>query len=86
LSIQSTGVFWASFPPGRQTVLTKVWNPATRPGQITIAVNGNTATGPVAIPAGQTLDLRSPLPAGATDISVRYTGAKTLVLLETRFE
>ena len=39
-----------------------------------------------AIAPGQTVELRSPLPAGATEVSVRYTGTKTLVLLETRFE
>ncbi|HOC56746.1 MAG TPA: glycoside hydrolase family 2 TIM barrel-domain containing protein [Verrucomicrobiota bacterium] len=81
-----SGVFWASLPPGRKSVLTKVRNPATRPGQLTITVNGKTVTGPTAIAAGQTVDLRSPLPADATEVSVRYAGTKTLVLLETRFE
>ncbi len=81
-----SGVFWASLPPGRKTVLTKVRNPADRPGQLTITVNGKTATGPTAVAAGQTVELRSPLPAGATKVSVGYTGTKTLVLVETRFE
>ena len=81
-----SGVFWASLPPGRKTVVTKVKNPATRPGQLTIAVNGKAVTGPTTIAAGQTVELRSPLPADATDVSVRYTGTKTLVLLETAFE
>jgi hypothetical protein len=85
-SAVGSGVFWASLPPGRKTVLTRVKNPAASPGQLTIAINGNTATGPATIASGQTLDLRSALPAGVTDVSVRYTGAKTLVLLETRFE
>ncbi len=79
-------MFWASLPPGRKTILTKVKNPTTSPGQLTIAINGKTATGSATIPAGQTVNLRSPLPAGATDVSVRYTGTKTLVLLETSFE
>ena len=85
-SASGSGVFWASVPPGRQTVLTRVTNPATRPGPLTIAVNGNAVTGPVTIPAGQTVNLRAPLPSGVTTVSVRYTGAKTLVLLETSFE
>ncbi|MGD0260614.1 MAG: glycosyl hydrolase family 79 C-terminal domain-containing protein [Verrucomicrobiota bacterium] len=85
-SAVGSGVFWASLPPSRKTVLTKVKNPAASPGQLTIAINGNTATGPVTIPASQTLNLRSPLPAGVTNVSVRYTGPKTLVLLETSFE
>ena len=81
-----SGVFWASLPPGRKTVLTKVKNPTTSPGQITISVNAKAATVPTTIPAGQTVELRSPLPADATDVSVSYTGTKTLVLLETSFE
>jgi hypothetical protein len=85
-SATGSGVFWASLPPGRKTVLTKVKNPTTSPGELTIAVNGKTTTGQVTIPAGQTMELRSPLPVGATDVSVRYTGTKTLVLLETAFE
>ena len=85
-SATGSGVFWATVPPERKIMLTKVRNPATSSGQLTIAINGNTATGPVTIPAGQTADLRSPLPAGATDLSVRYTGTKKLVLLETGFE
>src|ERR1019366_7827373 len=58
----------------------------TSPGQLMIAVNGTTATGPATIPAGQTLELRSSLPDGATHISVRYTGTKTLVLLGTALD
>jgi hypothetical protein len=80
------GVFWASFPAGRTTVVTKVKNPATGPGKLTITINGKTAVGPATIAPGQTVDLRSPLPAGATGVSVRFTGTKTLVLQETRFE
>ena len=71
---------------GRKTVLTKIKNPTTSSGQLTIAINGKTVVGPATIPAGQTVNLRSPLPDGATDVSVRYTGAKTLVLLETSFQ
>jgi hypothetical protein len=81
-----SGVFWARLPPGRTSVLTRVRNPSNTPGQLAIAVNGITATGPVTIAAGQAMDLRSPLPAGVTDVSVRYTGTKTLVLADTSFE
>ena len=81
-----TGVFWASLPSGRKVALTKVKNPTTRPAQLAIAINGKAAASPTTIAAGQTMELRSPLPAGATDVSVSYTGTKTLVLLETTFE
>ena len=66
--------------------MTKVENAATKPGQLSIAVNEKTGGDSATIPPGQTVELRSPLPAGATDVSVRYTGTKTLVLLETSFE
>ena len=67
-------------------MLTKVENPSANPGQLTIAVNGTVAAALATVAPGQTLELRAPLPAGTTDVSVRYTGTKTLVLLETRFE
>jgi hypothetical protein len=58
----------------------------TSPAQLTIAVNGETAGNSTAIPAGRTVELRSPLPDGSTCVSVHYTGTKSLVLLETAFE
>jgi hypothetical protein len=85
-SDSGSGVFWASLPPGRKTVITKVRNPATKPGQLSVDVNGKTVTGAATIAAGQTVELSAPLPAGTREVSVRYTGTKTLVLLETRFE
>ena len=85
-SATGEGVFWASLPPGRKTVVTKVRNPAAAPGQLTVAINGKPAAGPTTIAPGQTVDLRAPLPPGATRVSVRFTGTKTLVLQETRFE
>jgi hypothetical protein len=81
-----SGIFWARLPPGKTEVVTKVKNPASTAAQLTVAINDKIAGAPAAIPAGQTVEFRSPLPAGATDVSVRYTGAKTLVLLETRLE
>ena len=68
------GVLGQSIPKGRKVVLTKVKNPGTRPGQLTIAVNEKTVTGPTTIAVGQTVDLTSPLPADTTEVSVRYTG------------
>ena len=51
-----------------------------------LGLNDKTVTDSASIGAGQTVELRSPLPAGVTDLSVRYTGTKMLVLLETTFE
>jgi beta-galactosidase len=81
-----SGVFWARISPDRKSVVTRVKNPTTKPAQLTITVNGKSPSEPTTIGAGQTVDLRSPLASAPTDISVRYTGTKTLVLLETSFE
>ena len=58
----------------------------TSPAQLTRAVNGKTAGSTAAIPAGRTVELRSPLPDGSTYVPVRYTGTRSLVLLETAFD
>jgi beta-galactosidase len=82
-----SGVFWASLPPGRKTMVTKAKNPTDKPAQLSIALNGKTAgAGATTIPPGKTVELGLPLPAGVTDVSVQYTGTKKLVLLETSFE
>ena len=38
------------------------------------------------IPAGKTITIRTPIPKGVTELSIRYTGHKQLVILETSFE
>ena len=81
-----SGFFWARIPDGKRVVVTKVRNPTSKAGELTIAINEKVATGPVTLSAGQTVDFRSLLPAGVADVSVRYTGTKTLVLLETSFQ
>lgn len=85
-STTGSGIFWARLPPGRKTVLTKVKNPAASPAHLTVAVNGTSAGSSIAVAPGQTVDMRSPLPPDAGEVSVRYTGTKALILLETRFE
>ena len=85
-SENGSGLFWAWLPAGKTSVLTKVRNPSPTAGQLTIAVNGTNAGGLQTIAAGQTVELRAALPAGVTNVSVRYTGTKRLVLTETRFE
>ncbi len=81
-----SGVFWARIPPGKRAVVTKVKNPVSSAAQLSVSINEKTVTGPLSVAAGQSLQLRSPLAAGTTNVSVRYTGTKTLVLLETSFE
>jgi hypothetical protein len=81
-----SGVFWARIARGKTTMVTKVRNPAASAGQLSIEINGQSATKPVTVPAGQTVESRSPLLPATTEVSVRYTGTKSLVLEETQFK
>ncbi len=83
---KGTGIFWARIPVGKKAVLTKVENPSEVDGEIEVVVNGQKVTEATTIAAGKTEVLRSELPDDVTEVSVRYTGHRTLVLLETRFE
>jgi hypothetical protein len=80
-----TGRFWVRLPGGRKSVVTKVENPTGKAGRLQVSVNGKSAA-PADVPAGQTVLARAPIPEGATELEVGYTGDKGLVLLETSFE
>ncbi len=84
-----SGIFWARIPAGKKTVVTRVKNPTKQAGTLAVEINGKRVAGPAGIPGGKIVRLESNLPAGTTeltDLSVRYTGDKGLVLLETAFE
>jgi beta-galactosidase len=81
-----SGAFWARVPTGTTAVVTKVENPTEDDAELEVAVNGSGEEGASIIPAGQTETIRRDIPAGATQVSVRYAGDKRLVLLETAFE
>ena len=34
---------------------------------------------------GLAITIRTPIPSGATDLGIRYTGARDLIILETEF-
>jgi hypothetical protein len=80
-----TGIFYVTIPSGRRTVVSKVRNPSKDAGELVVEVNGKKGEA-TKIPAGQTVTIRSSIPGGATDIGVRYTGEKDLVIEETSFE
>lgn len=65
-------------------VVTRVENPTDQPAKIKVDVNG---AGPAAVdvPAGKTITVQTPIPGSATDLAVKYTGEKSLVILETDF-
>ena len=79
-----SGVFWASVPPDRRNVITKVNNPTTKPAVLRVDVNDLKGE-PHEITPGQTIDITSPIPTGATDVGVRYTGGRELVIIQTTF-
>jgi hypothetical protein len=79
-----SGNFYATIPAGRTKVINKIENPTNEPAQLKIEVNGKSST--ATVPAGRTIDIESPVTGGATDVGVRFTGDKELVILETRFE
>lgn len=80
-----TGVFYVRVPAGRRFVVSKVNNPEKQGGKMEVSVNGQGGQ-TTAISAGQTMTIRTPISGAGRDLSVRYTGTKTLVILETSFE
>ena len=80
-----SGVFYATIPPGRKSVVTKVKNATTRPTSLRVDVNGAQGKA-INVPVKKTITIRTPIPGGASDVGVRYTGGKELIILETRFQ
>lgn len=81
-----TGIFYARIPAGRRFVISKVQNPGKKSGKMEVAVNEKSGGSAAAISPGKISILRTPIPGNATEVSVRYTGDKDLVILETAFE
>lgn len=82
----ASGSLWVRVPPGRTRIVTRVENPSAQTASLTVEINGKPAGSPASIPSRQTVTLQAPLPAGQTELAVRYTGSKSLALLETSFE
>ena len=85
-SPNGSGFFWASIPPGKNRVTTKVQNPTAKDIVLTVAARDGVAGNPSNVPAHQTITVRTPLPPNATDVRVSYKADKDLVILETSFE
>ena len=81
-----TGTFYARLPTGRKTMITTVRNNGTADGTLRVEINGSAAGEPAPVKPGETITVRSPLPANATDVEIKYVGEKHLVLEETAFE
>jgi hypothetical protein len=79
-----SGVFYATIPSGRRHVVTRVKNATTRPASLRVDVNGVQGK-TVTVPVKKTATIRTPIPGGATNVGVRYTGGKELIVLDTGF-
>jgi hypothetical protein len=84
-SAEGTGIFWATIPSGRNKVVTKVRNDGKEVMKLRVNVNDGK---PVEhdVPAGETITITAPIPSKSTDVSVRYTGNRELIILETAFQ
>jgi hypothetical protein len=81
-----TGTFHARIPDGRTSMKTKVRNNGDAPATLNVEINGASGS-PTTVQPGETITVTTPLPEGVkNEVTVRYTGAKTLVLEETAFE
>jgi len=82
----ASGIFWARIPAGKSRVLTSVENPSAEPAEFSVAINESSSTETKIVPPQKTIETVTPLPPGITNVSVRYIGPKSLVLLRTSFE
>jgi hypothetical protein len=81
-----TGTFYARLPAGRTTMITTVRNNGAADGTLRVEINGSASGAPATVKPGETITVRSPLPANAMDVAVKYSGEHHLVLEETVFE
>jgi hypothetical protein len=79
------GLFCCRVPRGRTHVINRVENRQSKPLEFAVGVNGQPGDA-VTIPPRQTINVRTPIPDRATDLTIRYRAAKQLVVLETAFE
>ncbi len=77
-----SGVFYARVPAGSRAVATKVLNPSSRAAAMTVELNGK-AGAPIPIEPGKEATIVAPIPDKATEIAIRFTGGKELILLQT---
>lgn len=81
-----SGIFFVTVPSGRRTVVSRVRNPSSRESsELEVEVNGRKGEA-TNIPAGKTITIHTSIPDGATDLGVRYSGGKDLVIEETSFQ
>ena len=81
-----TAVFYATVGRDGARMIHRVKNATRDAATLSIRVNGSGGDTVHRFAKGQTLEVASPVPAGAETVCVELAGTKGLVLLETRFE
>lgn len=81
-----SGIFWARIPRGKSRMLTSIENPSAEVAEISVVINEGSSPEKILVPPRKTAEMSTSLPTGATNVCVRYTGSKELVLLQTSFE
>jgi hypothetical protein len=80
-----SGMFCCRVPAGRKVVVSKVQNVDKQAMSMAVSVN-RTKGEATSVPAVETILIRSEIPNRATELTVKYSGDKRLVILETSFE
>ncbi len=81
-SPMGSGVFFARVPAGSRSIVTRVRNPSRTIAAMTVELNGKAGEA-VSIAPGQEASIATPIPDKVTEIAVRFTGGKELILLQT---
>jgi hypothetical protein len=80
-----SGVFHATIPLGRKSMMTKVKNATTQPSTLQVDLN-DTKGKPSDVLPGESITVETPISDKTTEIEVRYTGGKELIIEETSFQ
>lgn len=80
------GFFWARLPAGKKAVVTTVRNPGKETATLTVTAGKAASSATVSIASGRTETVRAALPVGSTNVCVRFSGTRALVLETTAFE
>jgi hypothetical protein len=82
----ASGIFWARIFSKRNRVVTSIENPSPETAEFSVVINEISPGQNTIVPPHKIVEVSAPLPPGITHVTVRYTGSKALVLLQTSFD
>jgi beta-galactosidase len=82
----ASGIFWARIFSKRNRVVTSIENPSPETAEFSVVINEISPGQNTIVPPRKIVEVSAPLPPGITHVTVRYTGSKALVLLQTSFD